>query len=117
MEMQIQSFHIKINLKGLLRKGVILPLFFYLFFCISCSEKLNTIQITGTLEPIGLTSFQYGSHILIREDSLFAIQSSEIDLAEYEFKTVIITGYEVEGYPIENGPMLIEVDALELKDQ
>ena len=116
MAMQIQSSRTKQLIRLMIRKGGMFPLFLFLWVGVSCNEKMSTLQFSGELEPRGMTSFQYGSHLLLVNDSLYALRSSTVDLASFEFKNVTLSGNPVEGYPIENGPVLIEVMKIELKD-
>jgi len=68
----------------------------------------------GKLEPAGITSYQYGTHRLISSDSIFALRSSQIDLIKFENKTVRVSGERMEGYPLEGGPVLIDVSEVEI---
>jgi len=97
-------------------KGVLVPLFLFLFM--SCSKPVYQVSLEGTLESPGLTSYQYGSHQLTSIDSVYALRSSSLDLKKYETKEVNIFGQLVDGYPLEGGPVLIEVikvDILKVK--
>lgn len=78
---------------------------------------------SGRLAEAGLTTWQYGTHTLtgvefkdtiIRpvKSVLFAVKSSSIYLDSYNGKEVILTGYYVDGYPVDGGPPLIEVVAV-----
>ena len=99
-------------MKGINGKGGLVPLFFCLFM--SCSKQVYQVSLNGTLESPGLTSYQYGSHQLIRADSVYALRSSSLDLRKYENKEVNIFGQFVDGYPLEGGPVLIEVVKVDL---
>lgn len=78
----------------------------------------------GVLQKQGMTSYQYGTHILNgmalsgkpdQPETTFALRAGKkINLNKYAGKKVIITGKKVEGYPLELGPELIEVSAIEL---
>lgn len=116
MAMRTQSFHTKTMIWKILNKRDVTPLLFFICMASSCTNKIYDLELTGTVEPIGITSFQYGSHKLMTEDSLFAIKSNNVDLMKYEFKTVNIQGILIKGYPIENGPVLIEVQSIQLAD-
>ena len=93
-------------------KGVLAPLL--LFLLVSCSQTVYQVSLEGTLITPGLTSYQYGSHQLISIDSLYALRSSSLDLRKYETKEVNIFGQLVDGYPLEGGPLLIEVIKVDL---
>ena len=89
------------------------------------TENEEQLQMwAGTLSKAEVTSYQYGTHELkgnfldgnpdnAGKDFLFAILSDELNLDEWLNKKVIITGNKVAGYPIENGPELINVTAIE----
>ena len=76
---------------------------------VCCSHQVHPVNLNGTLLTVGITSYQYGSHQLISDDSLFALQSSTLELGVFENKIVNISGQLVSGYPLEGGPVLIEV--------
>lgn len=117
MEMQMRSSHTNIIFKYINRRRGVIRLFLFMAITSSCVDRSDRLELTGNLEPLGLTSFQYGSHQLISEDSSFALRSSSIDLTKYEFKRVHIVGVKVDGYPIENGPLLIEIKSIKLTDK
>ena len=103
-------------IKDNIGKGVLAPLFFCLFM--SCCKPVYQVSLEGTLESPDLTSYQYGSHQLTSTDSVYALRSSSLDLGKFENKEVNIFGQFVDGYPLEGGPVLIEVikvDLLEVK--
>ncbi len=66
-------------------------------------------MVAGTLEPLGITSFQYGTHRL----DPYVLQSSTVNLGRFVGQRVIVTGRPVSGYPVSGGPVLIEVSAIE----
>ncbi len=75
------------------------------------NAKTNSdlMEVTGTIEPIGMTTWQYGTHTISNDDDFYALRSGKVDLKNYEGKKVILKGEKVEGYPVENGPIFIEV--------
>ena len=80
-----------------------------------CSMKKKVgdkslLILNGKLEKIGMTTFQYGTHILTVDSKTYALKSSKINLDTYAGKEVTVKGTKVDGYPIENGPDLIEVE-------
>ncbi len=80
----------------------------------SCSSMRNgssagRITVTGTIEKLGMSTFQYGTHLLKTNNKTYALKSSQIKLDVYIDKTVTIKGIKVAGYPIDGGPELIEV--------
>ena len=85
----------------------------------SCSNLENKpsnsiIELTGTLQPLGFTTFQYGTHTIVVGQKTYALKSSVVDLKTYEGKPVILKGTKVAGYPVENGPELLEVTKIDL---
>jgi hypothetical protein len=75
------------------------------------SKKLasNQIEVSGILQKQGITTYQYGTHIIISNDKQYALKSSTIDLNNYQKQYVTIIGEKIAGYPIEGGPEYIEV--------
>jgi len=67
------------------------------------------MQLTGTIESQGITSYQYGSHVLNSEDEFYALKSETLNLDEFIGKEVIISGSKIEGYPVDGGPDYILV--------
>lgn len=88
----------------------------FLLFAATCNQAKisDTMEITGELQPRGITSYQYGTHVINSKNKVYALKSDKISLGDYEGETVTITGKKVEGYPLEGGPVLLEV--LKLKD-
>jgi hypothetical protein len=92
----------------------ILILLFVGFAIVSCNTakqagSKNLIKLSGKLEKIGMTTFQYGTHTLQVDAKTYALKSSKVDLNAYADKEVTLKGTKVDGYPVENGPELIEV--------
>jgi hypothetical protein len=83
---------------------------------IACDPKGEFIEATGTLEKQGITSYQYGTHILLNTDQRFALRSKEVRLDSFINMEVRLQGKKVEGYPIEGGPVLIEVADIEKQE-
>lgn len=86
-----------------------LALFFLSSTCNNQKSNPAAMEITGIIEPIGMTSWQYGTHTLSNATTLYALRSKTVDLKKYEGMTKTIKGERVEGYPVENGPEFIEV--------
>lgn len=82
---------------------------------ISCNKKEtneNTganhphqIEISGVLEKLEVTTFQYGTHYL----SGYALISKTIELDSFVNKNVSVIGTLIDGYPMDGGPEFIEV--------
>lgn len=82
-----------------------------LIFTIACgsSNGGSNQEYTGTIEAAGITSYQYGTHRLITNDDTYALKSEKVNLSDYEGKKVTITAEKVEGYPLEGGPIFLNV--------
>src|SRR5690606_31019046 len=88
----------------------IATLFLFTTTCNNTVSKSPSMEISGTIEPIGMTTWQYGTHTISNEDGvIYALRSENINLGDYEGKLVTIKGEKVEGYPVENGPEFIDV--------
>ena len=75
------------------------------------SKKLasNQIEVSGILQKQGITTYQYGTHILISNDKQYALKSSTLDLNKYQKQYVTILGERIAGYPVSGGPEYLEV--------
>ena len=74
----------------------------------------ETVVAEGKIQPAGMTTYQYGTHILTdgSGDLLFALQSDTVALDDYVGKRVTLYGIRVPGYQngaVEGGPDLLEV--------
>jgi hypothetical protein len=81
-------------------------------------DKAEFSTWSGTISKAEMTSYQYGTHQLTgicledtkqKENKIFALKSDKILLDNWMGKKVLIKGNKVKGYPLENGPELIEV--------
>lgn len=70
---------------------------------------VNTVELSGTIQELGMSTFQYGTHLLKSEGKTYALKASTIKLDNFIGKAVKVKGIKVEGYPVENGPELIDV--------
>lgn len=88
-------------------------------------DTIPKLMWAGTLQKTEMTSYQYGTHILKGflldgnpdthgKEVIYALKSNKVNLNEFSGKKVIIIGSKVEGYPIEGGPILIEVSGVEI---
>lgn len=75
----------------------------------------NTVELSGTIQKQGMTTYQYGSHTIQSGDKTYALKSTAVNLDTYADKNVSLKGTKVAGYPVENGPELIEVTAVKIK--
>lgn len=79
---------------------------------INNSERM---EITGTIEEQGITSYQYGTHtITTADDEFYALKSDVVELNEYLNQEVTIVAEKIDGYPLSGGPEYLLV--LEVKD-
>lgn len=97
-----------------MKKAIVLVLSIFVAGISSCSSvknnpDTNLITLRGTVEEMGMTSFQYGSHKIKTADMTYALRSAKIPLSDYTDKQVTLKGTKVSGYPMEGGPELIEV--------
>lgn len=92
-------------------KALFLGIFIFLSLLACQNKKIAStqIEITGVIQKQGITTYQYGTHVITSEDKLFALKSSSVDLNKYLKQNVTIIGNKIAGYPIENGPDYIEV--------
>ncbi len=74
---------------------------------IAAPEKYVVLQ--GVLKRQGITTYQYGTHILKTEDGVFALRSEVLKMDKFVNQTVVVIGTKIEGYPIEGGPEFILV--------
>jgi hypothetical protein len=78
---------------------------------ISCDKENgnpDNIEITGTIQKQGITSYQYGTHTI----SGYALRSTSVDLDNYINQNITVVGYKIDGYPIDGGPDYIEVEEI-----
>jgi len=73
------------------------------------SERI--ISATGILEKQGITTYQYGTHVINDSNSntFYALSSNDIRLDDYVGLSVTVKGHTVIGYPLENGPQYLNV--------
>jgi hypothetical protein len=94
----------------------------------SAKSKISQTQTAtsywaGVLQKKEMSSYQYGTHVLNgkslsgnpnQQKTIFALKAGrKINLNKFAGKKVIITGKKIAGYPLESGPELIEVSAIE----
>ncbi len=79
---------------------------------ISCNkdnnDSSNTVEINGTIQKQGITTYQYGTHTI----SGYALRSSSVTLDNYVDQKVTVVGYKIDGYPVDGGPDYIEVESI-----
>lgn len=78
----------------------------------------------GVVSKSDVSSHQYGTHVLkgrfldgnpdnVNQAMPYALRSSNVRLDLWNGKAVIVSGQLASGYPIEGGPPLIDVEAIE----
>ena len=77
----------------------------------ACGSKQASEEnrYSGLLKPTGITSYQYGTHRLETKDTFYALKSEKINLEEYENERIEITATPVKGYPVDGGPVYLNV--------
>ncbi|CAL68393.1 hypothetical protein [Christiangramia forsetii] len=64
---------------------------------------------TGIIQSTDITSYQYGTHSLETEDDFYALKSNTIDLNKYVDQKVKIEATQIQGYPVDGGPIYLLV--------
>jgi hypothetical protein len=85
-----------------------------LFSSLGCKKDSVTINIdsNGTIQKQGITTYQYGTHVLIDNTgkTTYALGSDDVDLDKFINKKINrICGRKVKGYPVDGGPDYIVV--------
>lgn len=81
----------------------------------SATITQDAMEITGTIQPQGITSYQYGTHTITTvDDQFYALKSNAVDLDDYVDEEVTIVAEKIEGYPVDGGPDFLLV--LEVKE-
>ncbi len=75
----------------------------------------DLIVVSGKLSALGMSTFQYGTHILKDDSKTYALRSSKVDLKAFEGKDVIVKGLKVSGYPVDGGPEFLDVQEISNK--
>lgn len=75
----------------------------------------NGNSYTGTIAATGITTYQYGSHTLSLPNSsvFYALRSSSLDLDKHIGKSVKVITTQIEGYPVDGGPLYFEVHSVQ----
>jgi hypothetical protein len=73
------------------------------------------ISSDGTIKKQGITTYQYGTHILADSNgkTIYALKSDTIELDDYMNKKVRVKGELVNGYPVDGGPNYLDVKRIE----
>ncbi len=72
-------------------------------------------EFEGVIQKSGITIYMYGSHTITNGNKLYALQSIHINLDLYIDQKVKVKGAKITGYPVDSGPELIDVKAVEKK--
>jgi hypothetical protein len=78
----------------------------------------ESVTATGTIERLGITTYQYGTHAATDEASgaFYVLSSHVVDLDVYTGQRVTVYGTLVPGYEygqVEGGPPLLDVTWVE----
>jgi hypothetical protein len=100
---------------NLLKISVFIILYVTIFSC--GKSRYNTICKSGIFKEAGITTYQYGSHILTDAagKTLLALDVKNIQPDSFLNKNVNIEGTYTEGYPIDGGPDFITLTHIEKK--
>lgn len=81
-------------------------------FSVGCGSGNTdaTEEYSGIIEPAGITSYQYGTHTLQSGEEFYALKSDTVNLADYEGREVTITARKIDGYPVDGGPVYLNVE-------
>lgn len=95
---------------------------FLLTACSSLGNKKNkevyNYNYAGTLAPLEVSIWQYGTHTLTTEDGEFyALKSDAIDLNDFNDQPVLLLGDKIEGYPVDSGPEFLDVKKVQLMEK
>ena len=88
---------------------MILGSFFIACKTVKTAGGSNAVEVSGVVQKPGMTTYQYGTHVLNADGKTYALKSATLNLDTYVDKNVKVKGTMVEGYPLENGPELLEV--------
>ncbi len=92
-----------------------------LFACAPGAERSSAVPASGAIVAEGtivareVSSFQYGSDLLLDRDGRvrYALRADGRDLAGWRGRAVRVSGHLVAGYPLAGGPPLLAVTAIE----
>ncbi len=73
---------------------------------IDCEEE---VEATGTVQKTALTTYQYGTHTIAG----YALRSCSVFLEDYVDENITIIGIKFYGYPVDGGPIYLEVQAVQ----
>ena len=77
-------------------------------------REAHSFNYAGTLAPLEMSVWQYGTHILTTEEGgFYAVKSESVDLNKYNNMLVEVEGSLMEGYPVDSGPEFLNVTAVQ----
>lgn len=85
--------------------------------CKSTKKAQGTSVYEGILKVQGFTTYQYGTHTLTNGSNVYALTSDTIILDDFDSEYVEISAKRVDGYPVENGPIYLNVKTIKIKNQ
>jgi hypothetical protein len=85
----------------------------------SGEEQTVAITAEGRIEAAGVTTWMYGSHVLISAagEIRYALKSTDLELSRWEGERVRLQGVPVSGYPVDGGPPYLRVIAVEIPER
>lgn len=78
--------------------------------CNNESKAEDLMEVTGKIEKIEMTSWQYGTHTLSNEKEFYALRSEKINLDDHIGKEITVSAKRIEGYPVDGGPEFLQVE-------
>lgn len=77
-------------------------------------RESHSFNYAGTLAPLEVSIWQYGTHTLTTDNGgFYAVKSDDVDLNQYNNMVVEVEGSLVEGYPVDSGPEFLDVVAIQ----
>ena len=85
----------------------------------SSSQDGKETIVNGIIKPLGISTFQYGSHVLIgsNDQILFVLRSETVELDQFIDQNVEIGVERIKGYPVDGGPIFMEVKWIKTKSK
>ena len=76
----------------------------------------HTIEVEGTIQRQGITTYQYGTHILVDRsgNTRYALRSDQVNLTTYIGRYVRVSGSRIPGYPVDAGPAYLAVSDVQV---
>ena len=76
----------------------------------TCSkQEAAGVEFRGLLEKQGITTYQYGTHVIGDGKTSYALRSEKENLDKWAGQTVTVKGVKIPGYPVDGGPEFLEV--------